>query len=237
MSGFGWVRYNTARSAARARSQLHALPGGEPRLRFPPGDRRRQRRAGSRRNRPGLRDRDRLRQRHGHRCDRYPPFPDSGRGRDRQRRLLPRCRHLGQWEQRLAPFHGAGGLSEPGSPGAVRTGDGLHPDPLGRISTYADFIAPPTVVYSNDFETNTTGWTHGYTTGSDDWRWAAPRTFAGQWDPLKAASGSKCFGTDLNETTGGTFDGLYPNSAANYLESPVINCAGQMGCSCSSSAG
>jgi hypothetical protein len=100
---------------------------------------------------------------------------------------------------------------------------------LSEVSTFYDFVSAANVVYQNDFETSTSGWTHSYTQGADDWRWAAPRTFSGQWDPMQAVSGTKIFGNDLNETTGGTWDGLYGNSEANYLESPVINCTDHSG--------
>jgi hypothetical protein len=98
------------------------------------------------------------------------------------------------------------------------------------LSGFHDFVSPVVVIYENDFETNTTGWTHGAGPGTDDWRWGAPRTnFTGQWDPLEAASGAKVWGTDLNETTGGTWDGLYANAATVWLQSPPINCSAQSG--------
>ena len=48
-------------------------------------------------------------------------------------------------------------------------------------------------------------------------------------DPLYAASGSKVWGTDLNESSGGNWDGYYLPGDPEYLLSPVINCAGHTG--------
>jgi C1A family cysteine protease len=104
----------------------------------------------------------------------------------------------------------------------------MRSDQATDVSTFTAFISPVTVIYSNDFETSTTGWTHGATTGSDDWRWGAPRGLTNHWDCKQAASGSKVFGNDLNESGTG-WDGLYQNSATDWLQSPVINCGGQIG--------
>lgn len=105
----------------------------------------------------------------------------------------------------------------------------LHSDQAAADqTTFCDFVAPVSVVYQNDFESNVTGWSHGDTAGLDDWRWGTPRTFSGQMDPLYAASGSKVWGNDLDESNG-DWDGLYPNGDSEYLQSPVINCAGHTG--------
>ncbi len=95
-------------------------------------------------------------------------------------------------------------------------------------SLFTTFVSPVSVLYSNDFESSTTGWTHGMVLGSDDWRWVAPRGLAGHWDPRHAASGTKVFGNDLNEA-GDAWDGLYPNAAENWLQSPSIDCSGSTG--------
>jgi len=98
--------------------------------------------------------------------------------------------------------------------------------PDSVISTFTAFASPVTVIYTNNFETSTTGWTHGATVGTDDWRWGVPRGLANHWDCKLAASGSKVFGNDLNESGTG-WDGLYENSASNWLQSPAINCTGR----------
>jgi C1A family cysteine protease len=101
-------------------------------------------------------------------------------------------------------------------------------DQASDVSTFTAFVSPVTTIYSNNFDTNSTGWTHGATAGADDWRWGVPRGLANHWDPKLAASGTKVFGNDLNESGSG-WDGLYENSASTWLQSPVINCTGQSG--------
>jgi C1A family cysteine protease len=104
----------------------------------------------------------------------------------------------------------------------------VQSDQATDTSTFTAFASPVTVVHTNNFETGTAGWTHGATSGADDWRWGAPRGLPNHWDCKLAASGTKVFGNDLNETGTG-WDGLYENSVANWLQSPVINCTGQYG--------
>lgn len=101
---------------------------------------------------------------------------------------------------------------------------------VSTVSTFSDLAVPVSVLYANDFEGTTTGWAHGASQGTDDWRLGTPRTFIEQWDPKAATSGTKVFGNDLNETSGGTWDGLYQNDSNVWLESPVVNCSGQTGC-------
>ncbi len=92
-------------------------------------------------------------------------------------------------------------------------------------SYFFDFVSPVTVVYSNDFETDISGWTHGAYSGTDDWEWGESNALLGQRDPYRAASGTKLIGNDLN-TTG---DGLYADNSHNYMRSPNIDCTGQTG--------
>lgn len=96
----------------------------------------------------------------------------------------------------------------------------------GDVTEFYDFCSPVTVIYENDFETSIAGWTHGASYGQNDWRWGAPRTFDGQWDPKEAASGTMVFGNDLNELPLTSWDGLYSNSTSNWLQSPPIDCSG-----------
>jgi hypothetical protein len=91
-------------------------------------------------------------------------------------------------------------------------------------------VTADTVFYSEDFETNGPGWTHGFSVLADDWQVGAPQGRSGSslgiaWsDPAAAFSGANCYGNDLG--IGGS-DGAYNNSETNYLRSPVINCSGR----------
>lgn len=88
-------------------------------------------------------------------------------------------------------------------------------------SYFADFAAPVTVIYENDFESGSTGWTHGGR--NDDWRCATAAGYSGHPDPKIAATGTKLMGTDLNEA--GAYDGLYENTSATWTTSPTIDCS------------
>ncbi len=68
-----------------------------------------------------------------------------------------------------------------------------------------------TVVYEQDFESGNGGFTHSGT--YDEWEWGAPT----YW-PSGCASGSMCWGTDL--------DSDYENSSDQTLLSPVIDLSG-----------
>ena len=75
-------------------------------------------------------------------------------------------------------------------------------------------VAPgytPQFAYLEDFEANNGGYTHGGT--NDEWEWGTPLIW-----PNRCASGSKCWGTDL--------DGNYENNSDYWLLSPVINLSG-----------
>lgn len=76
-------------------------------------------------------------------------------------------------------------------------------------------------LFFEDFEGAAAGWTHGATTGIDDWEIGTPlgRTGVGWADPPSAASGSRCAGTDL------TGDGAYSPSSESWLRSPPIDCS------------
>ena len=88
-----------------------------------------------------------------------------------------------------------------------------------------------TSVFSDDFEQNL-GWTHGFTTTTDDWQRGTPMGRSGTsggvpWaDPSSAYSGTNCWGNDLG---GSGFNGSYPNSIANWLQSPSIATNGTQG--------
>ncbi len=88
-------------------------------------------------------------------------------------------------------------------------------DPIFKYSLYSNGTSW-TTIYSTDFETTPTGWTHG---GSkDEWEWGVP-TYA--WGPSAAHSGSYLYGTDL--------DGSYNNNADCWLMMPPINLSGYVG--------
>ncbi|MCA8949934.1 MAG: hypothetical protein KDE27_10560 [Planctomycetes bacterium] len=76
-------------------------------------------------------------------------------------------------------------------------------------------------VWFEDFESGAIGWTHGATSGTDDWQIAAPTGVGTTWwsDPPAAYSGSRCAGNNL---TGGA----YPPSTSSWLRSPPIDCTG-----------
>jgi len=92
-----------------------------------------------------------------------------------------------------------------------------------EISTFFAFVGEIDLIYENNFDGSISGWTHGATSGTDDWQNSIPATLTGQWDPQAAVSGLKIFGNDLDPT--GSDDGHYPNESYNYLQSPVINCS------------
>jgi len=100
-------------------------------------------------------------------------------------------------------------------------------------------VGTPVPLVTFDFESGPEGWTHG-TYGdtanlTDDWEHGDPAgessivTSGGQlltWhDPSNAASGSKCFGTDLGIST----NGAYPANAHTWLRSPSIDCSAARG--------
>ncbi|MBD3235683.1 MAG: hypothetical protein GF330_03155 [Candidatus Eisenbacteria bacterium] len=118
---------------------------------------------------------------------------------------------------------------EPGTPGGTLLEFELQVtcNESEDSSEFFDFCRPVTMVYENDFESSITGWSDGANYGQNDWRWASPRDLLGHWDPQFAASGSSVYGNDLNESA--SWDGLYPNSVRNWLQSPGIDCSGQSG--------
>jgi len=101
----------------------------------------------------------------------------------------------------------------------------MHSDQATDLTAAYDFVSPMEVIYANDFETQSTGWTHGYAGARDDWEWNVPGSLAGFIDPLHASSGTKLWGNDLTMTAGGA-NCIYANRANTYLESPPIDCAG-----------
>jgi hypothetical protein len=80
-------------------------------------------------------------------------------------------------------------------------------------------------IWSEDFEGNVAGWTHGAISGVDDWEIGAPQGRAGaNWsDPSAAASGTNCAGTDLSG------NGAYEPNSVTWLRSPPIDCTGVSG--------
>jgi len=79
-------------------------------------------------------------------------------------------------------------------------------------------------IWFEDFETGGPGWTHGATTGVDDFEIGAPagRSGWGWLDPGAAFSGTQCAGNDLGQTT----DGAYAAASNCWLRSPPIDCVG-----------
>jgi len=77
-------------------------------------------------------------------------------------------------------------------------------------------------IWRENFEQGGVGWTHGATTGVDDWQIGAPAGGGGfGWsDPTTAASGTQCAGTNLSAS------GAYPLSTDSWLRSPPVDCTG-----------
>lgn len=100
-------------------------------------------------------------------------------------------------------------------------GDNLFSFAVGRIVS----------LYFNDFEgTTDEGWTHGRSSGVDDWERGAPQGKSGNssrhqgvpWrDPDAAYSGAKCWANDLGA---GSADGQYEPTSSNWLLSPPLDC-------------
>ena len=92
-------------------------------------------------------------------------------------------------------------------------------------------VGSVTTAYFDNFEVDL-GWTHGLTTLTDDWQRGAPAGRSGTsggvgWvDPASAYSGTNCWANDLG---GSGFNGSYPNSIANWLQSPSIPTTGVQG--------
>jgi hypothetical protein len=79
-------------------------------------------------------------------------------------------------------------------------------------------------IWLEDFENGAPGWTHGASSGTDDWQIGTPTAHAGPgWtDPPAAASGVRCAGNSL----GATNSGAYPPASDSWLRSPPIDCTG-----------
>jgi len=107
------------------------------------------------------------------------------------------------------------------SPGGHNAGD----------LTYSFLVGVERVVYFDDFEgTGDGGWTHGKTSGTDDWQRGIPAGKGGEstrhegtvWvDPDHAFSGTKVWGNDLGA---GNANGAYVKDSSNWLKSPAIDC-------------
>jgi hypothetical protein len=73
-----------------------------------------------------------------------------------------------------------------------------------------------TPIFSDDLESEISGWTHGAAAGKEDpWQWGKPR---GGVAPIAAASGNHAWGTGL--------EGGYPNFSDAGLRTPVIDLTG-----------
>jgi len=82
-------------------------------------------------------------------------------------------------------------------------------------------VGQRTQLYFNDFEGATDeGWTHGRTSGTDDWERAAPAGRSS--DPSSAYSGLLVWGNDV-------LGGSYANNSNSFLLSPAIDCTGRSG--------
>lgn len=139
-----------------------------------------------------------------------------------------------------APMTQNGGVWTAGIPGQdaiatvqyyVEATDTVASRRLPRTGEYEFLVGTRTQVFFDDCETDL-GWTHGFTTGADDWQRGVPRGLSGtsggvSWaDPGSAFSGTQVWANDL----GGTgFNGSYPNNTSNWLQSPAIPTNGVRG--------
>ena len=109
-----------------------------------------------------------------------------------------------------------------GNPGSYPTNA-----PLGLL----DFlVGVEQVFYFEDFENGVGGWTHGATSGVDDWRISSALgvdcSFGKAGDPTSAYSGTNIFGTDLG--AGGN-DGEYEDNTSSWLHSPLLDLSAAAG--------
>lgn len=79
--------------------------------------------------------------------------------------------------------------------------------------TLYDYVGKYDTCFVDRMEMGSNGWTHGGT--NDDWQLGKP-VVGSATDPLTTHSGDCIRGNNLS--------GNYANNAANYLESPIINC-------------
>ncbi|MBL8859936.1 MAG: hypothetical protein JNL28_15620 [Planctomycetes bacterium] len=80
--------------------------------------------------------------------------------------------------------------------------------------------------YNFDLAPDNQGWTIGGT-GTNEWQRGAPygKTGTGWSDPGASFSAIKCWGTDLGESTGGS----YASNSNTWLRTPIFNCTGASG--------
>ena len=89
------------------------------------------------------------------------------------------------------------------------------------------------VLSQNNFESpSDQNWTHGLTSGTDDWQHGFASGKSGSsggssWsDPVGGALSARCWGTDLGT---GAANGTYSSSSDYWLRSPVVNCSSGVG--------
>jgi prepilin-type N-terminal cleavage/methylation domain-containing protein len=90
----------------------------------------------------------------------------------------------------------------------------------GPVSSVRDGAASR-IVFADNFEV-ASGWTHGASSGTDDWQTGTPLGHVGSYgypDPTTCPSGTKIWGNAL--TTG---TGTYSRSAKTWFMSPMIDC-------------
>ncbi|MCA8964668.1 MAG: hypothetical protein KDC48_07270, partial [Planctomycetes bacterium] len=143
-------------------------------------------------------------------------------GQARQRELVPTGATNGY--RALLPGAAAGQTMRYHFEGQHSTGPTIR---LPATGEFAYVTLGEERVYLEDFETGGPGWTHGASSGSDDWEIGAPAGLGGAgWsDPAAAYRGSRCAGTDL----GLVGDGAYSPSSNMWLRSPPIDCTGHTG--------
>jgi hypothetical protein len=106
--------------------------------------------------------------------------------------------------------------------------------PPSAGADYLDFdVGNVSTLLFHTFDLNNDqGWTHGLTTGTDDWARGPGNAKSGSsggvaWvDPRDGYFSGRCWGTDLGT---GTANGAYPSNSNYWLRSPTINCSGAVG--------
>lgn len=94
------------------------------------------------------------------------------------------------------------------------------------VGEYSYSVGQESILFTDDFESGTNGWTSQQIARQDDWQFGTPAGRAGSGDPSAAFSGSNARGNDLGI---GNFNGVYQNNVHNVLRSPTIDASGVTG--------
>ena len=103
-------------------------------------------------------------------------------------------------------------------------GSTRYPAPHAPTSVLSFDVGTRLEVFADDFEVPS-GWTHGATSGTDDWEYGATFALGGTsrvaWlDATAAHSGQNLWGNDIGQLAGA--DGAHPDRTTSWLQSPPI---------------